>query len=100
MRVIDTYVNTFYNYNDEFLFIHTLPWYLTRTAPFSIVGKMVTCHANSELGYDRQVKQLDVTIDNSFTFGKSLSGISQCRRVRQINIQIRSNGNTVKGMCI
>jgi hypothetical protein len=85
---------------DEFLFIHTLPWHLTSIPLFAIIGKMVSCHANSEIGYDRQVKQLDVTIDKYFTFSKSLSGISQCRRVRQITIEIRSNDNTVKGMCI
>ena len=87
-------------FNDESLFIHTLPWHLTYIDPFLIVGKMIICHTNSELGYDRQVKQLDVTIDKNFTFGKSLGAISQCRCVREITIKIESNDNTAKGMSI
>jgi hypothetical protein len=87
---------------DNILFIHTVPCQLTHISSFSIVGKMVANHPNSGIGidYDKQVEQLDVTINKSLTFRKSLAVISQCRRVRQITIYVEINDEVVKGMCI
>lgn len=87
-------------FNDEFLFIHTLPWHFTRLEFPSLLGKMMSCHTNSVNGYDKYVEQVHLTIDKNFSLGKSLAVLSQCRRVKTLMINVANDGNVVKGMFI
>jgi hypothetical protein len=87
-------------FNDGFLLIHTLPWHFPRISFFSIIDKMVTSQVNCEIGYDRQVEQLDLSIQENSTFSKFLAMISQCRRVKELNIYVINNDAAVKGRCI
>jgi hypothetical protein len=87
-------------FNNEFLFVHTLPWHFARMEFSSLVGKIMSCQTNSAAGYDRQVKHLYVKIDKNLTLTKSLAVISQCHRMRELIIFVRNNGDVVKGTCI
>jgi hypothetical protein len=86
--------------NDRFLFLHTLPWDFPRIEVRSLLGKMISCHTNGATGYERQVEQLDLEVNKNFTFSKSLTVISQCRRVREITIHVRNYDDAVKGTYI
>lgn len=59
---------------------------------------MTFCQTNSMLGYDEQVEELQLFIGKNFTLSKSLAIISQCRRVKVINVN--SDDVTVKGAYI
>jgi hypothetical protein len=61
---------------------------------------MISCHTNGATGYERQVEQLDLEVNKNFTFSKSLTVISQCRRVREITIHVRNYDDAVKGTYI
>jgi hypothetical protein len=87
-------------FNNEYLFIHTLPWHFARMEFLSLVGKKPSCQTNSEIGYDRHVEHLYLKIDKNLTFRKSLTLLSQCRRVRELLINVKDDGDAVKGTCI
>jgi len=85
---------------NEFLFIHTLPWRFASIELSALINKMTSCYANNVTDYDRSVEHLYLKIDRNFTLTKSLSMISQYRRVREITIYVQNNGDAVKGTCI
>lgn len=86
--------------NNVFLFIHTLPCHFARIHNESLIGKMASSHVNDAIGYGTQVEILDLTMDKNSSLNKSLAIISQCRRVRKIYINVKSNNELVKGTCI
>jgi hypothetical protein len=104
---IDTIVSSWptsnpiaYFFDNHFLFLHTLPWNFNRLEFPSVVGGMMSWQAINTYGYDKHVEELFLFVNKNFSLTKSLILLSQCRRVREITINVTDNSEIITGMCI
>jgi hypothetical protein len=59
---------------------------------------MMSWQTINKNGYDKHIEEVYLFINKSFSLAKSLIVLSQCRRVREVYINVTNNGNTSKGM--
>jgi hypothetical protein len=59
---------------------------------------MMSWQTINKNGYDKHVERLCLFIDEKFPLARSLTVLSQCRRVRGVYINVTNNSEISKGM--
>jgi hypothetical protein len=86
--------------NKDYCFLHTLPWRFGHLEFPPIVGKTISDQTVTTNGYDRHTENVCLFVNNNFSLTKALTVLSQCRRVREVTINVTDDSDMNKGTCV